>query len=258
MSCCPPTADKYLAPDYSAIGSTITLADGSTEVYHIGTPGPKAILLIPDIFGWNGGRTRNIADLLAEQGYYTIVPKLLTPGIDGGTDNDGFAAFVDFGHLIDGLKQFPWETSLLPKIAASVAHLRASGAEKVGILAFCWGGWVGAKTLGSGLTDGLATAMAVAHPSLQLEGAFGGDPSALFDVINVPILLQPANDDPADYYEDGAWFSKVKAKYPESRSTQYLAVQHGFVPRGDVSDAATKENVDKALAEIVDFFKALV
>jgi dienelactone hydrolase len=257
MSCCPPNAEKYLAPDYSATGSTITLADG-VELYHAGTPGPKAVLLIPDIFGWNGGRTRNIADMLAEQGYYTIVPKLLAPGIDGGTDGDGFAAFVDFGHLVDGLKQFPWDSNLQPKVASCMAHLKASGAEKIGVVGFCWGGWVGAKLFASGMSEGLVTAFAVAHPSIQLEGVFGGDPAALFDTITAPTLLQPANGDSTDYYEDGAWFSRVKAKYPASRSTPYPAVEHGFVPRGDVSNPVTKENVDKALAELVDFLKTHV
>lgn len=90
MSCCPPNAEKYLAPDYSAIGSILTL-DSGYEAYQTGdvTATKKAVILIPDIYGWNGGRTRNIADYLVGYGYYVVVPKLLTPPIDGGTDGDG-------------------------------------------------------------------------------------------------------------------------------------------------------------------------
>lgn len=90
MSCCPPNAEKYLAPDYSAVGSILTL-DSGFEAYQTGdiTATKKAVILIPDIYGWNGGRTRNIADYLVDYGYYVVVPKLLTPPIDGGTDGDG-------------------------------------------------------------------------------------------------------------------------------------------------------------------------
>ncbi len=87
--CCPPNAEKYLAPDYKFVGQCHKLADG-LEYYATGDPKTKkAVLLINDIYGWNGGRTRNIADHLAENGYYTVVPKLLTPPVDGGTDGDG-------------------------------------------------------------------------------------------------------------------------------------------------------------------------
>jgi hypothetical protein len=94
--CCPPNAHKYLAPDYKHVGNILTLEDG-TEIYRTGDPSSKkAVLLIPDIFGWNGGRTRNIADFLAENGYYTVIPKLLIPPVDGGTDGDGFIKIDDF------------------------------------------------------------------------------------------------------------------------------------------------------------------
>jgi dienelactone hydrolase len=87
-SCCPPNADKFLAPDYSFVGQTHAVEDG-VEFYVTGTAGDKAVMLLPDIFGWNGGRTRNIADFLAEEGYYVVVPKLLVPPVDGGVDGDG-------------------------------------------------------------------------------------------------------------------------------------------------------------------------
>ena len=90
MSCCPPNADKYLAPTYDTTGKQVTLPSGN-EVYQSGSVGEskRAILLIPDVYGWNGGRTRNLADLFAEAGYFVVVPKLLAPGLQGGVDGDG-------------------------------------------------------------------------------------------------------------------------------------------------------------------------
>lgn len=89
MSCCPPNSHKFLAHEYTEIGTCAQFANG-TEYYHVGSAASKkAILIIPDIWGWHGGRIRNIADQFAEAGYYAIVPKILLPALEGGTDGDG-------------------------------------------------------------------------------------------------------------------------------------------------------------------------
>lgn len=90
MSCCPPNADKYLAATYDTTGEKVTLPSGN-ELYRSGSVGAskKAVLIIPDVWGWNSGRTRNIADMFAEAGYLAVVPKILAPGLQGGVDGDG-------------------------------------------------------------------------------------------------------------------------------------------------------------------------
>eukprot|EP01033_Poteriospumella_lacustris_P016246 gene16246-11625_t len=134
MSCCPPNAEKYLAPDYSFVGSTVAL-DTGLELYVTGTgASKKGLLIVPDIYGWNGGRTRNIADYYAEEGYYVVVPKLLTPAIDGGTDGDGFAAIISMEHLVENLMKFPYPGNLDAKIEATVAHMKAQGVESIGLM----------------------------------------------------------------------------------------------------------------------------
>ena len=91
VSCCPPNSHVYLASTYVPVGSTGSFANG-TEYYKVGNPNQNAILIIPDVFGWNGCRIRNIADQLAEGGYYVVIPKLLIPNFEGGTDGDGLPA----------------------------------------------------------------------------------------------------------------------------------------------------------------------
>ena len=88
MSCCPPDSEKYLASDYATVGSVVSLP--TCDFYASGkASSQKAVILIPDVFGWNAGRTRNLADWFGEAGYFAIVPKLLAPGLQGGTDGDG-------------------------------------------------------------------------------------------------------------------------------------------------------------------------
>lgn len=104
MSCCPPNSHKYLASDYAEKGSCHRLSDG-TEYYVSGAPnGTKGILFIPDIYGWHGGRTRNLADQFYEAGYYAVVPKLLVPALNGGTDGDGCPEAFEFADLVTLLK----------------------------------------------------------------------------------------------------------------------------------------------------------
>lgn len=90
--CCPPNAEQYLAPDYQHKGKIVTTPEG-TDFYAIGEENiarnRRCIYILPDIFGWNAGRTRNIADYFAEQGYYVVIPRVLTPPVNGGTDGDG-------------------------------------------------------------------------------------------------------------------------------------------------------------------------
>ena len=87
MSCCPPNSAPYLASTYAVKGTDHTTPEGHT-CYVTGS-GAKGLILVPDIWGYHSGRTRNVADYWAEAGFTVIVPKVLSPTIDGGTDGDG-------------------------------------------------------------------------------------------------------------------------------------------------------------------------
>ncbi|RYH12619.1 hypothetical protein EON65_37770 [archaeon] len=87
MSCCPPNAWKFLAPDYNVAGNLQNVE--GVDFYATGSSTVQAILLLPDIFGWNGGRTRTIADFFADEGFYVTVPRLMVPPQEGAIDGDG-------------------------------------------------------------------------------------------------------------------------------------------------------------------------
>jgi hypothetical protein len=114
MACCPPNAHGYLASSKDHKGTKITVS-GGTEIYTTGNLGQsgRAILVCPDIWGWDSGRLRNIADHLAEAGYLVVVPKILQPAcvqteimgsrngsaltfyrLNGGTDGDALSPDV--------------------------------------------------------------------------------------------------------------------------------------------------------------------
>jgi hypothetical protein len=93
--------------------SNLTLEIKLSEIYLTGNLGPsgRAILICPDIWGWDSGRIRNIADHLAEADYLVVVPKILQPAcvamcenviclhphffrLNGGTDGDALSPDV--------------------------------------------------------------------------------------------------------------------------------------------------------------------
>lgn len=112
----------------------IKTADGSFSAYARGK-GP-AIIVIQEIFGINQVM-RDICDDLAASGYRAICPDLfwrIEPGIEltDRTDAEWKRAFELFS-------QFDPDKGV-EDIAATIAHARAEGAQKVGAAGFCLGG----------------------------------------------------------------------------------------------------------------------
>ena len=71
MSCCPHGSHAGQPGAPGAAGQVVDI--GGRHVYRVGS-GEKAILLISDIFGFDGGRIRKVADELAHEGYTAICP----------------------------------------------------------------------------------------------------------------------------------------------------------------------------------------
>jgi len=50
-ACCPPGSLPFLETSYTPTGGVKDLSP-DVSVYVSGTPGPTAVVLIPDIYGW--------------------------------------------------------------------------------------------------------------------------------------------------------------------------------------------------------------
>mmetsp|Transcript_25470 Transcript_25470/g.37570 ORF Transcript_25470/g.37570 Transcript_25470/m.37570 type:complete len:263 (-) Transcript_25470:118-906(-) len=257
MSCCPSDSTPFYADDYVCKGKEETIANG-TEIYTVGneSSNSKAIILIPDIWGWDGGRTRRIADFLAESYPLVVVPKLLTPSFEGGTHGDGLPP--DFN--IEGprapeafgwLGSLKWDDNICPKMKAVFDYLDSKGFANIGMVGFCWGGWVVCKC--ASLSDKIRVAV-VPHPSIQIEGGLmGGDNVALASQVHFPILLLPAGNDGAEYRDGGELLEVFKRNHAASASEDYPDMRHGWASRGDMSDDAVRRDATKAINRVQAF-----
>jgi dienelactone hydrolase len=178
MSCCPPGALGYLQPSETYTPTGTKGEAGGCEFYATGS-GAAAIILFPDVWGWNSGRTRAMADEFGRLGYTVYVPKLLTPALEGGTDGDGLppgfeieTRGAEFGPWV---KNIPW-AAIEPKVKSLIAHVKRQGATSMGVVGCCWGGWAAFHT--SAICVDIVAAV-IFHPSCQLEGMFGGDVAEL-------------------------------------------------------------------------------
>ena len=178
MSCCPPNSAPSFLDDYSPSGSVIDT--GGTSCYSIGTAtaGGKAIVMIPDIWGWNSGRIRRVADMLSVgTDSYILIPKLLEPSFEGGTDGDALPPDFNIGgprgaECWPWLAQFRYSDVVKPKLDAVFAHLKDLNIGCIGMVGFCWGGWVQAHVVNE--RPDIAC-LVTPHPSIHSCGGLHGE-----------------------------------------------------------------------------------
>jgi len=263
MSCCPPGSEPYLAADHKDEGTTGT-AD-RVEYYKVGE-GQCGLLIIPDIWGWNSGRTRAIADELATKGGLSVwVPKVCE-AYQGGTDGDGLPPDFDLGtrneEIVPHYFQNQWSPEkVLPQVKKVIQAMKDAGVRKYGLIGFCWGGWIGfhlsKEVPGNELVCGISP-----HPSVHLEGVLGADPSAVANACQCPWALFPCGvpggegADPAIYDKDGDLYKNLERKFPGRNLTKrYEAMKHGFVPRGDLKESGVQEAVVECIQDISEFLQ---
>uniref|UniRef100_A0A2P2I639 Protein AIM2-like n=1 Tax=Hirondellea gigas TaxID=1518452 RepID=A0A2P2I639_9CRUS len=250
--CCPPGSEPALASSYVPRGELIKLGDLSC--YSIGS-GQSAVIVIPDIYGYAGGRMRLIADQLADCGYRVIMPKLLP--YDKGEEGDGWPASIPLegrvAELLKWMGNYPWASQIEPPLFKEVIpFLEKNGCTKIGMIGFCWGGWVNFHASAS---DKITCAVSC-HPSVQMEGMFGSNEVELARKIKCPQVLMPAGGDPDNLKPGGevvkvleaASFGKDCVFHP------FPEMNHGWVCRGDVSKPEVQRDVKAALEIAINFF----
>ena len=143
----------------------LTAADGfilyAYRADPVGTP-RGALVVAQEIFGVNG-HIRSVCDGYAADGYVALAPALFDR-YERGVDIGYTPPDVARGRELKGLAKV--DAALLD-IAA--AHFAAAGLGKVGVIGFCWGGylaWLAAARLpvfacavayyGGGMTDAIA------------------------------------------------------------------------------------------------------
>lgn len=166
-SCCPKDSFPYLQADHKVQGEYLSAPflagtekddEKAVDFFAVGKveKGGKAIVFIGDVWGWNTGRIRPIAEFFAQQGYYCVVPKLLVPALEGGCDGDGLPPNFEMGKrggdFVAWIKTIPFEGAVKPRMAAVLAYLKGEEVSKIGMVGYV----AAARTLLGWFVDTLA------------------------------------------------------------------------------------------------------
>ncbi|XP_063719239.1 putative carboxymethylenebutenolidase [Symsagittifera roscoffensis] len=241
-TCCPPGSLPKLVSDHKQKGTDIDLPGTDLKLYVVGS-GDKVILHFYDIWGLNGGRTRFLCDKLSEQGYKVVIPDFYR----GKSWDDSPLEPEKVGKFAS---QFPPEM-VVKDAEAVVKYLQEGGAKKFGATASCWGAWA----LFTCCAHQLPLSACVSyHPALGLAAVFGSTAVELASKVKTAQCLFPAGNDPPDVKPGGEVIKTLEANGVAVECKEYAEVQHGFMPRGDLSDPKVVSACEEAEKLTYEFF----
>ncbi len=221
---------KYASTDGTAIGGYLTRPKGDV---------PRPAVLV--IHAWDGisDHTRDVGRRLAKAGYVALVPDLLSR--QGGTSSfPNTEAAIAAGRKLD-------DEMITKDLTGGINYLKGQsfvGANKVGVIGFCWGG--GKALLFTTRSKDLAASVIY----------YGGNPRNLEDVKNItaPVLGQYGGaDEPIT--SAVPQLEEAMKKYGKSFDYKiYPGAPHSF--NSDTSSRSYREDAAKdAWNRTLEFFK---
>ncbi len=247
-----PSLLSFLMPDYKG-AVQIKADDPRIKSEYITYPSPKggatikALLSMPAdaktklgsvvVVHENRGLNPHIEDVArraALAGFVSLAPDALTP-LGGYPGND------DEGRTLQAKRD---RNEMLEDFIAAAGYLQSHKASngKVGVVGFCFGGWI-------------ANMMAVRMPDLAAAVPFygGQPPTEEVPKIKAPLLLHYASLDTRVNEGWPAYEAALKANGKRYTAYMYENANHGF--HNDTTPRYDKAAAELAWTRTVDFFK---
>ena len=242
--CCPSGSEPALKSDYIPKGK-IEDVDG-LPIYYIGQ-GEKAIIFVYDIFGFDSGRTKQMCDELAAEGYLVVLPDFFRHDGLKSSDMEGFFGF--FRCLNRFRKNNSWEKGSEDFNKRIYPFLEKKGVKKIGMLGTCWGSYYVFKAS----AEGKISAGANFHPSLMMRKE---TPQELARAQKCPQMMLLGKNDPANIKEGSEVEKILHEKFGKvALFKTFGEMKHGWVVRGDIKKPAVARDYKIAMDMAIDFFK---
>jgi dienelactone hydrolase len=266
MSCCPP-GSLGAAPlsTLTPKGKMVDLppSDGSSRTvmpcYQVGsaTPPKRVLVVFPDVFGINSGNTKVVCDVLQEQlGDDTAV---WMPDMFRGKPIMGSWGLPDVITNAFMMVSILWacftnmkDTKLVMDLKEVVGPALPADSTVV-CLGFCYGAWVAGTSL---TVEGFPAKAGVGiHPAWAIETVYGRKEEDLATKVGkTPFLFMPASNDELKVGNPVVgMLAKARGIEEERVAVEFPDMVHGWVNRGDSTDAKVKEAQDKAVKLACDF-----
>lgn len=236
MSCCPPKSHSFLDNSEYQCKGTIEKVD-DLEMYVSGS-GEKCVIWNYDIFGFDGGRTRQNVDLLASQGFMVILPDYYR----------GFFITPTDPGLVDHIKKYSY-SELEPDVNRVLTFARSRGANTFGSVGTCWGSFLVIKL--SAFPDFKAgVSMHPSHPKM-MELLDDSEEEA-YKQVQCKQLFMSAGNDHENLFPGGLAETVLGEKLTIE---EFPDMVHGWSMRADLSEPKNRRDVDRAVNLYLEFFK---
>jgi dienelactone hydrolase len=248
--CCPDDSHPYLqAPKEHNYAGNVTSIQGVNTYLLKGNS--TAIVVIADVWGEHTGLHRYIADKLHRDTGFTVAVPDLFHGAAPFTELRSYEeqAQEAFGTLFAKFLYHQVAPDLLEKVFPTLRN--TMGVNKIGVLGFCYGGYVMSKLLETGEIQAGASAHAAVWAIMN--GA-KEDPVALYSRSKCPVMLLNAGNDPAEQGPGGS----LQLALPQSVSKDsvfesFPDMVHGWTIRGEATENTVRDR-KKAMELFVGFF----
>jgi len=245
-SCCPDNSHDSQTPydNYYWHSKGVVEKVGDMDVYRSGS-GDKCIIWCYDIYGFNGGRTRQLCDQLADSGYLVILPDFFRGEWRGVTAPD----------LVTWLQtQSDWYGARQAEVCDKILpYARSHGAKVFGAVGTCWGGYMVARLSGYGdFRAGVSF-----HPATTFiaETVNKEEVYEVLDEVQCPQMMLTAGNDHVNEKPGGlankVW--GVMSFGEECVYREYKDMLHGWTVRGDIRNEAINNCARAAFNSMLGF-----
>lgn len=244
MSCCPEGSWGALietAPDaYVAKGRVERRGD--IDLYVVGAAdGGKCVIWNYDIFGFNGGRTKLLCDIIAQNGFLVVMPDYYRAGRFQDPTQPGTVEFLK--------EHTQWSKLRKDVDDVVLPFAKELGATSFGAIGTCWGSYMVVR---QGAHPDFNAGVSM-HPSHSpISGLIGEEEKNLLTTIRCNQLFMPAGNDHPNAKPSGLAAEVLGDKL---EIMEFPDMVHGWTTRGDVSDDKIKRDVKKAINEAIIFFQ---
>lgn len=217
-------------------GKQIELGPLTTYLTGDVSRGGRAVLIIPDVYGFSIPNTRLYADQLAAEGMLVLLPDIF----HGDALSEGFSK----SQFAEWMQKHPQDMQVNQLDRLLTDMHQQYKPRSVSCIGFCWGG-LHACMLAS--SDRVSAAV-VAHGSFITK--------AVVEAVKQPLLFLFADKDqmiPEGFRKE---IEEILAKKQQpTKGKLYPGATHGWTIRGDPSDSKQREDAADAFAETVSWLK---
>jgi dienelactone hydrolase len=212
---------------------------GDLPLYTVGS-GKNAVVYFYDIYGLNGGRTKEICDRYADNGYIVFLPDFFR-GKYKDKPNDTYVQ-----------ADYTWLKTNSDLTTILYPYLEKMGIKKMTFVGACWGGYMTFEASSSvQAIQGVSF-----HPAMG-QGA-PQTPEAIAGRAIVPQYVCASKQEPDSMKPNGTVDVLLKAMTFGAKNIfkAYNNENHGFVSRGDLTNVDTAKAVEDCLSGSLVFVKS--